>query len=86
MSLESHGGNCLSLSWNAPIVSKHNVVTHLLNMYILVIMRIGMEGVADCFYDQKVCSSIVKNVMTLTFIMIQRMMMLTWRTSNMADL
>ena len=49
-------------------------------------MRIGMEGVADCFYDQKVCSSIVKNVMTLTFIMIQRMMMLTWRTSNMADL
>ena len=23
-------------------------------------MRIGMEGIADCFYDQKVCSSIVK--------------------------
>ena len=70
MSLESHGGNCLSLSWNAPIVSKHNVVTHLPNMYIesslnfrtysSVNMRIGMEGIADCFYDQKVCSSIVK--------------------------
>ena len=24
-------------------------------------MRIGMEGIVDCFYDQKVCSSIVKS-------------------------
>ena len=28
--------------------------------YSSVNMRIGMEGIADCFYDQKVCSSIVK--------------------------
>ena len=65
MSLESHGGICLLLSWNAPIVSKHNVVTHLPNMYLSsslnfrthssIIMRIlvGMEGIA--------CSSIVKS-------------------------
>lgn len=62
MSFESHGGCCLSLSWNASIVSKHNGVTHLpkhvyvvqcvflKNLFISyheTIMRIGREDIAD---------------------------------------
>ena len=34
MFVESQGGICLSLSSNASIVSKHNVVTNLPNMYM----------------------------------------------------